>query len=178
MDGFKGFQYHPDAMNESDLIWVQLKTPKGPLSIGWGERGLTRITLNEGHPNTGQPKAKFDKFLGDLDDYLSGKKVRFKVPFDLSGHTPFREQVLRACAEIPYGRTVSYGDLAFEIGKPQAARAVGQAMAHNTIPIVIPCHRVLSSNGIGGFMQHCSEGLEWKRYLLGLEGVRVQAGLP
>jgi methylated-DNA-[protein]-cysteine S-methyltransferase len=57
------------------------------------------------------------------------------------------------------------------VGRPRAARAVGQTMAHNTLPIVIPCHRVLSASGLGGFMQKCEGGIEWKRYLLGLEGI-------
>ena len=152
-------------------IWVQLKTPLGPLSIGWGAHGLARILLNEAHSEAGHPDSRFRKFLTQIEAYLSGRKVDFKVPFDLSEHTPFRQEVLRACAKIPYGHTTTYGNLAYEIGRPNAARAVGQTMAHNTLPIVIPCHRVLSANGLGGFMQDCRGGLDWKRYLLRLEGL-------
>lgn len=160
-------------MTADHLTWTQLKTPLGPISVAWGGGKLQRILLNEGRPKSGTPDSKFSDFLGQLDDYLSGRKVKFRVPIDLSEHTPFRREVLLACSKIPHGQTRTYGDLAHEVGNPLAARAVGQAMAHNTLPLVVPCHRVLSSQGAGGFMGDFLGGLEWKRWLLQLEGVKL-----
>ncbi len=160
-------------MIEDRNVWVNLKTKMGPISIAWGSKGLTRIALNESYQPIGKPSPRFEKFLDRLSDYLSGKRVEFNVPIDLSDHTPFRQEVLHACSKILYGETATYGDLAMEAGSPNAARAVGQTMAHNTIAIVIPCHRVLASSGIGGYMRDCPDGLEWKRYFLRLEGIRL-----
>ena len=101
-------------------------------------------------------------------DYFDGKPATFHAALDLSALTPFRRAVLEACRRIPYGRTVSYLDLARAVGQPGAARAVGGAMAANPVPLVIPCHRVLRSDGaLGGFSS--PRGVEEKRRLLLLE---------
>ncbi len=102
-------------------------------------------------------------------DYFAGKPVDFgKVDVDLSRFADFTVKVLEAVRCVPYGKTVSYKQLAQMVGSPLAARAVGQALGCNPVPIVVPCHRVLSSDGgLGGF----SGGLEWKKRLLDLEGV-------
>ncbi len=110
---------------------------------------------------------------GDLPDriaaYFDGESVDFHVPLDLSGQTDFRRSVLRACARIAYGTTTTYGQLADEVGRPGAARAVGGAMAHNPIPLIVPCHRVLAANGrLGGFS--AKGGLSVKTRMLHLEG--------
>ena len=103
-----------------------------------------------------------------LTHYFSGIPVDFsEIPLDLSKRTPFQQAVWRAAQTIPWGKTVSYRDLAVRIGKPSAARAVGQALGRNPVPILVPCHRILAGKGrLGGF----SAGLHWKRYLLELEG--------
>jgi len=105
-------------------------------------------------------------------DYFAGETVDFgKVTVDLSGYAEFTVKVLEAVRSVPYGETVSYKQLAQIVGSPLAARAVGQALGCNPAPIVVPCHRVLSSDGtLGGF----SGGLEWKRRLLDLEGVNLK----
>ena len=101
-------------------------------------------------------------------DYLAGRRTSFDLQIDLSGVTPFRRTVLAECARIPRGQTTTYGDLARRVGRPDAFRAVGNAMHTNPIPIVIPCHRVLGANGsLTGF----GGGLDVKRRLLELEGV-------
>ena len=109
----------------------------------------------------------------EVREYLDGRRRTFTVPVDLEGVPPFRRRVLRAALRIPYGRTVSYAELARRAGSPRGARAVGQAMATNPVPLVIPCHRVLATGGgLGGY----GGGLDLKRYLLALEGVQLRNG--
>jgi methylated-DNA-[protein]-cysteine S-methyltransferase len=106
-------------------------------------------------------------------EWVEGR--RFTVPLDLSGLSPFHRRVLQATRRIPYGRTATYRDLARRVGRPRAARAVGQAMARNPVPLVIPCHRVVAAGGgLGGF----SGGLDLKRRLLALEDARGFAPNP
>jgi len=114
-----------------------------------------------------------------IREYLAGRRKAFTVPVDLRGLAPFHAKALAACGRIPYGATVSYGRLAERIGKAGAARAVGQAMASNPVPLVIPCHRVVASDGdLGGFMGGTA-GLGLKRRLLELEGrSKVQSQRP
>ncbi|MCK5817504.1 MAG: methylated-DNA--[protein]-cysteine S-methyltransferase [Candidatus Marinimicrobia bacterium] len=100
-----------------------------------------------------------------LDSYFLGKNPKFNLQLQLHG-TDFQKAVWMACASIPYGETRSYGDLAKMIGKPKAVRAVGTALSQNPIPLIIPCHRVLRSDGnLGGF----AGGLVVKKALLDLE---------
>ena len=107
-----------------------------------------------------------------LKDYFKGEKVDFSDKLDLSTATPFQKQVWLATRSIPSGQTRSYQWVAVQIGKPGAARAVGQALGRNPLPIIVPCHRVLASGGgLGGF----GGGLELKRRLLRLEGSSVGA---
>ena len=102
-----------------------------------------------------------------LDSYFKGTLRKFDVPLKLTG-TPFRLKVWQALQNIPYGQTISYGELAQWIGQPTASRAVGGANHHNPISIIVPCHRVIAADGaIGGY----GGGLALKRTLLQLEGV-------
>lgn len=101
-----------------------------------------------------------------LKHFFMGEPVVFKEGLDLTGATEFQQQVYQAACRIPFGETKSYGQLAEEIGKPGAARAVGQALGANPLPILIPCHRVVASDGgLGGF----SGGVETKQKLLQME---------
>lgn len=106
----------------------------------------------------------------ELREYLAGKRREFTLPIDWSQMRPFQREALRATFAIPYGQTTTYGLLAAQIGRPRAARAVGRAQATNPMPLVIPCHRVLASDGkltgYGG-----GEGLKTKKWLLLMEGV-------
>jgi O-6-methylguanine DNA methyltransferase len=102
-----------------------------------------------------------------IEEYFQGRRRSFSLPLDLSGLTDFQKAVLTAIDEIPAGQTRSYGDIADVIERPGAARAVGQALGSNPIPIVLPCHRVVASDGsLGGY----TGGLQRKRHLLKLEG--------
>ncbi len=105
-----------------------------------------------------------------LQAYFEGRRRRFEIPVDLSGETAFQERALRACAEDPYGETVSYGELARRCGQPGAARAVGQVMATNRLPLVVPCHRIIAARGgLGGY----GYGVALKGALLAMERQQV-----
>src|SRR4030042_5817921 len=105
--------------------------------------------------------------VNQLKKYLKGELHRFDRKLDLRG-TPFQKKVWSALARIPYGRTRSYGDIAQAIGHPKAFRAVGNANGRNSIPLIIPCHRVIESNGgLGGF----GHGVKVKKQLLDFEKV-------
>jgi methylated-DNA-[protein]-cysteine S-methyltransferase len=105
------------------------------------------------------------KALSQLKKYLKGELKRFRCPLDLEG-TPFQKRVWSALMKIPYGQTRSYKDVAKAIGHPKAFRAVGNANGSNPIPLIVPCHRVIESNGgLGGYGQ----GLELKKRLLAFE---------
>ena len=118
-----------------------------------------------------RPDDVLKALAGDLQRYFAGERVSFeRYQVDLGDQPPFLARVLRAARTIPHGQLRSYGWLAAAAGNPRAARAAGQAMARNPLPIVIPCHRVIAANGgLGGF----GGGLKMKRALLALEGVRL-----
>lgn len=97
-----------------------------------------------------------------LEQYLEGRSPAFPGPWRMPGGSPFFRSVYRKLAALPGGATVSYGELARRCGAPGASRAVGNAMARNPLPLVVPCHRVLASQGLGGY----GGGLELKRLLL------------
>jgi methylated-DNA-[protein]-cysteine S-methyltransferase len=106
--------------------------------------------------------------ITQLEEYFAGERTEFDVRMELDG-TPFQREVWAELSRIPYGETISYGELARRVGRPKGPRAVGQANGRNPIPIIVPCHRVLASNGIGGY----GGGLACKRALLAVEGVRA-----
>ena len=111
---------------------------------------------------------QISRFADDLKRYFLGERVAFELELDLSDVTEWQRRVLLKAAEIPYGELMTYGELAAAIGSPGGARAIGQAMARNPVPIIVPCHRVVAASGkLGGF----SAGLDWKRRLLRLEGI-------
>ena len=124
---------------------------------GWQER------QDPGHPLARRWKARGEKELGD---YLRGRVRSFSIPCDLRGLTPFTHAVLRTAGQIPYGEVRSYRWIAKRIARPRAARAVGNALARNPVPILIPCHRVVRNDGtLGGY----ALGLQLKRKLLEME---------
>lgn len=111
--------------------------------------------------------------LKQLTEYLSGKRKTFDLPIDYSVLTDFQKKVLATALKIPRGQVLTYGDVARKIGRPRAARAVGQALGSNPMPIVIPCHRVLGSDGsLHGYSG--GGGIKTKAWLLQLEGAKVQ----
>jgi methylated-DNA-[protein]-cysteine S-methyltransferase len=153
-----------------------LDSPVGPLLISMSDHGLQGL-----HFAKGEQRPLDIPFTGEITDqlsgYFSGKIREFTVPVDLSGVTDFTRKVLEATADIPYGETVSYGEIAATIGMPGATQAVGNALGANPVPIVIPCHRVIRSDGSMGWF---TGGPHIKRALLRLEGVDFpeQVALP
>lgn len=120
------------------------------------------------YPNAQRDDRALTSIKKQFQVYFSGQPMRFSLPVDLEGLTPFQKQVLAACAQVEYGQTVTYGELARRIGKPPASRAVGAALGRNPVPLVIPCHRIVGCNGgLGGFS--AEQGVQMKRWLLDLE---------
>ncbi len=103
-----------------------------------------------------------------LEEYFARERTVFDIPMDPAG-TTFQKEVWAELSKIPYGETISYGELARRVGRPKGPRAVGQANGKNPIPIIVPCHRVLATNGLGGY----AGGLAMKRSLLAVEGVNA-----
>lgn len=155
--------------------WVAIASRDGRLSrcvLPRPTREQALKALNAGLPEQAvEDEAAFGDLPGKLRNYFEGEKVDFSgVALDLDGQPEFVTKVLLACRDIPYGTAVTYRDLARLAGSANASRAVGNAMARNPLPIIVPCHRVLASNGgLGGF----AGGLDLKRRLLELEGIEV-----
>ena len=160
------------------LYYVIFNTAAGWVGLLGSEAGLKRTTL----PQSSKEQAiaalgietnkailsqeYFRDLVKRVQDYFMGRRFKFRDKLDLCEGTAFQRDVWKAARRIPYGETRSYAWLAQQIGKPSAARAVGQALGKNPLPIIIPCHRVLTSDGkLGGF----SGGLKMKKYLLALE---------
>ncbi len=151
--------------SDAGLYWVG--TPGASLAKGmmWAKKhGRDGQAIHATHPVLQQAK-------DELQHYFAGEKLTFSTPLDLQG-TPFQISVWRELCNIPYGETRSYGELALTIGRPNAPRAVGAANGANPIAIIVPCHRVIGSNGtLTGY----GGGLPTKSWLLRLEGVSYSA---
>lgn len=155
-------------------LYTELDSPVGRLLLARHRAGLTGIYFQTGpHPQALDPAWQpapqaFDDVITQLKNYFAGDLTEFALPLDPGG-TPFQLQVWRALQQIPYGETVSYGDLAARIGRPTAVRAVGAANGRNPLPIVIPCHRVI---GRDGSLTGYGGGLAIKEALLEMERSR------
>jgi methylated-DNA-[protein]-cysteine S-methyltransferase len=144
-------------------------TPAGLVRVGFGtETGVLEDLAHRLSPRMLEAPGRVDAYRRELDEYFAGRRVDFDVPLDWALSKGFRRTVLEALhREVGYGHLVSYRDLAWRVGNPNASRAVGTAMATNPLPIVVPCHRVLRTGGnLGGY----GGGLDVKRWLLSLEG--------
>jgi methylated-DNA-[protein]-cysteine S-methyltransferase len=140
-----------------------------------GQPERIRRRIRQSWPEAIQDDESTRSLQRQFIDYFAGRRRRFDVELDLSGVPAFHRVVYEACRRIPFGETASYAELAKRVGNPRAARAVGQAMSRNPIPLVIPCHRVLRADGsIGGFSS--PRGLAQKRQLLALEGIEDVGG--
>jgi methylated-DNA-[protein]-cysteine S-methyltransferase len=162
-----------------DVGYRTVDSPIGSLLLAATEQGLVRVAFaSEDHdevlrrlaervsPRVLRSPARLASAARELDEYFDGKRRSFDVPLDLRLATGFRQQVLRHLPEIGYGNTASYATVAANAGSPNAVRAVGTACAKNPVPLVIPCHRVVRSDGnLGGY----AGGPEIKRVLLDLE---------
>jgi methylated-DNA-[protein]-cysteine S-methyltransferase len=168
----------------NNTAWTVMDTPIGPLLVAATDERLVHVGFRADEAAVRRAVAAMGRRLGgdpvedaarlapvteQLDAYFVGSLKDFTLDLDWSLITGFARRVLRELAAgVPYGAVVGYQDLADRVGEPGAARAVGAAMGANPIPVVVPCHRVVESDGgIGGF----GGGLEIKRSLLALEGV-------
>jgi len=145
----------------------------GLVAVEWADSQLQFDSYLQRLKRPIQPDAKkIAPYAKELREYLSGKRSAFTIPIDWSLFRPFQREALQAIFRIPYGETCTYHDVAIEIGRPNASRAVGRANATNPMPIVIPCHRVIGRDGklhgYGG-----GEGLKTKEWLLKLEGAVI-----
>ena len=132
-------------------------------------RSAVQRLISLRHAESGEDPKLLPGLAAALCAYFQGRAIRFQVRLDLDGVTEFRRRVLEACRRILRGATASYADLARAAGSPHAVRAVGSAMANNPLPLIVPCHRVVRSDGsLGGFSS--PQGLEQKQRLLQLEG--------
>ena len=162
-----------------DLAYRTIDSPLGPLLLAATDRGVVRLAYQqEGHdrvletlalrvsPRILRAPGRLDEPARQLEAYFAGSQHALDLPVDLRLATGFRRQVLDHLATIGYGRTQSYTAVAAATGRPRAVRAVGSACATNPVPVIVPCHRVLRSDGtLGGYIG----GLEAKRTLLDLE---------
>jgi len=153
------------------VSYTQMESPVGPLLLAANDQGLREILFVNGRssarprPSWREDKAVLKETIQQLRAYFAGDLEDFDLPLAPEG-TPFQLKVWKRLCEIPYGKTISYGELARRIGNPNAARAVGLANGSNPIPIIIPCHRVIGSNGkLTGY----GGGLPIKEKLLALE---------
>ncbi|MDT7043204.1 methylated-DNA--[protein]-cysteine S-methyltransferase [Candidatus Nitronereus thalassa] len=148
-----------------------MKSPIGRILLVGNGQSLNQLAFQDGpHPLKKDPRwacaeAPFKKPIEQLKEYFSGKRKSFSIKLSPTG-TPFQQQVWQALRSIPYGKTVSYGEIAKAIGKPKASRAVGAANGKNPVSIIVPCHRVIGSTGkLVGY----GGGLPIKERLLSLE---------
>ncbi len=168
-----------------DLSYRTVETPLGTLLLAATERGLIRIAYDrEDHemvlellaakvsPRILRSAYRLDPVARQLDEYFTGRRRAFDLTVDLRLSSGFRADVLGHLCQIGYGRTESYAEVAVAAGNPKAVRAVGSACATNPVPVVIPCHRVLRSDGsLGGYVG----GLAAKQALLRLEAASADA---
>jgi len=157
-------------------------TPIGAIWVAVNVQGLVAVSLRDDRKvlsdelvslyqaNVESDEQRTEVYTRQIQDYLAGERESFNLSIDWSVMTPFQKKALKATIEIPRGETRTYGEIAAQVGNSKASRAVGRAEATNPIPIVIPCHRVISSDGkLHGYSGY--GGLETKAWLLELEGL-------
>jgi methylated-DNA-[protein]-cysteine S-methyltransferase len=174
------------------MRYCLIETDLGTLGLAWSDAGIVRLQLPEKTPaaterrlirradfaENAKPPAAITRAGGLLQRYMKGERVGFSdVALDLAGVGDFQRAIYAAARRLSWGETTTYGALAREVGSPDAARAVGQAMGRNPVPIIVPCHRVLASGQkIGGFSAF--GGAATKQRLLAMEGVHLGGGTP
>ena len=166
-----------------DIAYTTVDSPMGQMLVAATARGLVALGLPRSSqdqilwelsrrvsPRLLEAPERLDGVRRELHEYFEGKRKTFEMPVDWQLIHGFHTAVLRQTARIPYGSVSTYKEMAVRAGSPLAARAAGNALATNPIPIVIPCHRVLATGGgLGGY----GGGLDMKKWLLELEGARL-----
>jgi methylated-DNA-[protein]-cysteine S-methyltransferase len=165
------------------LVWMRYASPIGPLTVVAGPRGIRSIGFAGPPPPPGAIEGELPEIAEQLDAYFAGERTEFDVEVDLRGD-PLQVLVWEQLCEIPYGETLSYGEIADRIDEsayPEGTepyrrpRIVGAALGRNPVPVVVPCHRVIGANGsLVGF----GGGIERKRKLLELEGAEFGKKAP
>lgn len=148
---------------------INVRSPVGVWGVTGDELGLSRLSMPNEHPRASRghaPRALVD-IARQLEEYFAGDRRTFEVKFAEHRSTPFQRDVWSALQSIPYGEVRTYAKVAASIGRVRATRAVGNANHANPWPIIVPCHRVVAANGLGGY----GGGEEVKRFLLDLEDV-------
>jgi len=152
------------ASTDKGLAWLGLPRAGGCGLSGWLRRHAPHARIE---PSEAVHRSAMEQIL----EYLGGERVRFELPLDLRA-TGFQRAVYDELLQIPYGETRFYAEVARRIGRPRAMRATGAANGANPLPLVVPCHRVVASDGLGGY----GGGLALKRRLLAMERSRVRVG--
>jgi methylated-DNA-[protein]-cysteine S-methyltransferase len=153
-----------------------ITSPWGPICLAGTNQGLTRVHFQHDaylaatQPSEQTPPAYFDQAIRQLREYCVGTRQTFRLPLAPPG-TAFQQRVWQALQQIPYGQTITYQDLAVQLGQPTASRAVGSANGRNPIAIIVPCHRVI---GRDGRLRGYAGGLHIKQQLLQHEGAWPQ----
>jgi methylated-DNA-[protein]-cysteine S-methyltransferase len=168
-----------------DVAWDGVESPHGRVLVCATEEGVVRVVLPNEDPDAALAEVaarvsprllrapeRVDPLRTQLDEYFRGRRRGFDVRVDWGLVTGFRRRALEAIATVPYGRTATYREVAAAAGNPRATRAAGSACATNPVPILVPCHRILRSDGgLGGYLG----GVHLKRSLLALEAGADQA---
>jgi methylated-DNA-[protein]-cysteine S-methyltransferase len=154
-------------------------TARGVRRVFLPERSRRRVEKHVREAAGSRPGGdeRLDALARDICDYFDGEREVFAAELDLTGYPPFYVRVWEQVVCVPYGTTVTYGEIARRCGSPNAARAVGGAMRRNPLPILVPCHRILGSDGgLCGFS--ATGGLRLKQWMLALEGGRETFSHP
>lgn len=156
---------------------IQFNSPIGPITVFTNGDFVSSIHIASIKTRCVEQLTEstlFNNGRQQLDEYFAGQRKEFDLPLDWESFSGFQAVVLPLIYKIPYGEVRTYGDIARELGKPAASRAVGMALARNPLPILIPCHRVVAASGhLTGFS--AADGITSKAWLLQLEGHRVVA---
>lgn len=176
-----GVAERAQAQGVLDVAYARVDSPLGPLLVAATDRGLVRLAYisyrsedevlarlaERVSPRLMELPGRLDDVRRELDEYFAGRRREFDVPLDWSLTRGFARKVLRATAKVPFGEVTTYKGVAGRAGSPRAMRAAGNALGSNPIPVIVPCHRVLSSGGgVGGY----TGGVDKKEKLLTLEG--------
>ena len=178
----KRFVAEADAAGLIDVAYTTVDSPFGQLFVAATPKGLVRLAYpgerdpveelaTRISPRVLEAPARLDEVRRELDEYFEGERRRFDFSIDWRLISGFATRVLRATAKVPYGRLITYREVARRAGSPNAYRAAGNALGSNPIPIVVPCHRIVrEGGGLGGY----TGGLDRKELLLRLEGAREE----